>query len=205
MSYGMQILRPDGNLWLSPEVTPMNLIDKGVMAGINGEVFQTRIPSGIPAIFFVRMQNELYASFSQIDQNGYNSLRIDVNAGVGSIHIYAFAAMVVAPPAFGIAMYDASGKMIYHGNMRPLECYQVASEGTNTRIDVGYLAAVCPVQMSVYSVVNSSVGGWNIFVSSSSASGSIVSTPSRQVANTSGPAGFIWSNSMLVINASKYD
>jgi hypothetical protein len=98
--------------------------------------------------------------------------------------------MVVAPPAFGIAMYDASGKMIYHGNMRPLECYQVASQGTKTRIDVGYLAAVCPVQMSVYSVVNSSVGGWKIFVSSSSASGSIVSTPSRQVANTSGPAGF---------------
>lgn len=83
MSYGMQILRPDGNLWLSPEVTPMNLIDKGVMAGTKGEVFQTRIPSGIPAIFFVRMQNELYASFSQIDQNGYNSLRIDANAGVG--------------------------------------------------------------------------------------------------------------------------
>jgi hypothetical protein len=68
MSYGMQILQSDGTLWLSPEVTPMNLIDKGVMAGINGEVFQTRIPSGVPAIFFVRMQNELYASFSQIDQ-----------------------------------------------------------------------------------------------------------------------------------------
>ncbi|EFC9800596.1 TPA: hypothetical protein HNC25_11875, partial [Escherichia coli] len=49
--FGMSITQSDGSLWMSPEFTPQNLINKGTMSTSKGSVFQTSIPSNKSCFF----------------------------------------------------------------------------------------------------------------------------------------------------------
>ncbi|HGU2248914.1 TPA: hypothetical protein ACM7I4_004576, partial [Escherichia coli] len=55
--FGMSITQSDGSLWMSPEFTPQNLINKGTMSTSKGSVFQTSIPSNKSCFFFIKSSN----------------------------------------------------------------------------------------------------------------------------------------------------
>lgn len=204
--YGAQIKRPDGSLWLSPDFTPVNLINRGNIGLAVGSIFQTSIPVSKACFFFVRMGNKSFNAFDQINVNGYHALKLThTYDNPGYIVVYAFANMVTNPGTHGIAFYNERGEMVYHGGMKPLEAYQVPVGGVTFDNDVGYLAATTPTQTAVFTVPNASVGGNDIFVAHGGAVGNRIYSTARQVARGPGTAGIQYSSSMLVINASKYD
>lgn len=204
--YGMQITRPDGSLWLSPDFTPINLITKGNLNPAVGSVFSTPIPFHKTCFFFVRMGNRSFNAFDQFNNGGYHALKLTHTFdNPGYIMVYAFSDMVTPPGEYNIAFYNASGEMTYHGGMKPLEVQQVPISGVTFDVELGYLAATTPIQTAAFTVPNPSLGGNNIYVAHAGASGSRIYSTSRQVALGPGHVGINFSNSILAINASKYD
>ena len=203
--YGMQITKPDGSIWLSPDFTPINLINRGDMGVYNGSVYTTSIPFDRVCFFFVRMGGRAYTAFSHINSSGYHALRIDRTDNPGWIKVYAFSDMVTDPGSHGIAFYNSAGKMVYHGKMKPLEARQIPISGITFDINLGYTCAVTPHQTAINSVPEPQFNGHRIYESQSGASGTSIYSISKQVAHTSGPLGIYYSSSILVIDASKYD
>lgn len=203
--YGMQITKPDGSIWLSPDFTPVNLINRGDMGVYNGSIYQTSIPFDRVCFFFVRMGSRAYTAFSHINNGGYHALRIDRTDNPGWIRVYAFSDMVTSPGSHGIAFYNSDGQMTYHGKMKPLEAHQIPVSGITFDVYLGYTCAVTPFQTAINSVPNPQLGGHMIFESQSGASGSNIYSISKQVAQTPGPLGVYYSSSILAIDASKYD
>ena len=80
----------------------------------------------------------------QID--GYHALRLHqivrgTNPGVTTV--YAFANMVTQPSEYGIAMYNPSGEMIYHGEMMLLDAKLIPVD-IKFEKDLGYPCAIMP-------------------------------------------------------------
>lgn len=209
--YGMQITKPDGSLWLSPEFTPVNLINRGSMEVKLGAIFKTSIPSGNMCFFFVRFGARAFVAFDQIIIDGMHALKIDKVDVKGdspkSIIVYAFSDMVTPPPKYGIAFYNKSGKMIYHGAMKPLEVKQVNTDTGNLVFDInlGHLAAVTPTMTAAFTVPNPSVGMNDIYVAHAGAVGNTIYSKGARVANNPGTIGISYSTTILAIDASKYD
>ena len=124
--YGMQIVDENGAMWMSPDFTPMNLIDRVVIPGNNGYVFQSRIPDNMQCMFFIRFDNDAVCITREFSQNGFKCLQIIRTTGTGNITVYAFGNMVIDVPRYGGFIFDASGRMVYHAGMKPLEVQTTA-------------------------------------------------------------------------------
>lgn len=203
--YGMSITREDGSLWLSPDFTPQNLINIGNIPPSQGAYFQSSVPSYKSCFFFVKQDIVAHVRYSQIDVGGYHALRLDTfNTSPGNTRVYAFGDIVTPHSGYGIAMYNANGEMVYHGEMRPLEAYQVAVSD-HFNINLGYPCAIMPVQTGVYSVRDPQLGVFRVYLSACGASGTSIYAEDMQVASTPGPVVKSYSTTALVINTSKYD
>ncbi|EFX2773254.1 hypothetical protein EY237_22150, partial [Shigella sonnei] len=120
--FGMSITQSNGNVWMSPEFTPQNLINRGTMSTSKGSVFKTSIPSNKSCFFFIKSSNKANMMFVHEFRDGYNVLRLNqVGGNPGTITVYAFSDMVLPHSGYGIAMYNSAGKMVYHGEMMPLD------------------------------------------------------------------------------------
>lgn len=203
--YGMQLVKPDGSIWLSPDFTPVNLISRGDMGVYSGSVFTTPIPFDRVCFFFVRMGGRAYSAFTHINNGGYHALRLDKTDNPGWIKVYAFSDMVTPPGDYGIAFYNSAGDMVYHGKMLPLEAHQIPINGLSFDVNLGYTCAVSPQQTAINSVPTPQIGGHAIYESQSGASGTSIYSIAKQVAHTPGPLGVYYSPSILVIDAAKYD
>lgn len=203
--YGMSIKKPDGSLWLSPDFTPVNLIDKGKISAKTGTVFNTSIPISRPCFFFVRLTSKSYIAFTQFNNGGKHAIKIEKSDNQGEVFVYAFSNMVTPPGSHGIAFYNANGEMVYHGKMKPLDAKLVSVSGITFDVNLGYPCAIMPSLTALNSVRNPSLGGFMIFESQAAAYGNGVYSLSRQVAQTSGPVGIYTASSVLVINSSHYD
>lgn len=203
--YGMSIKKSDGSLWLSPDFTPVNLIDRAVISANTGTVFTSSIPVDRVCFFFVRLTAKSYISFTQFNNGGRHAIRIDRSDNQGEVIVYAFSNMVTPPGSHGIAFYNAHGEMVYHGKMRPLDAKQVGVSGIAFDVNLGYPCAIMPSLTALNSVPNPALGGFMIFESQAAAYGNGIYSFSRRVAQTPGPVGIYTASSVLVINASHYD
>ncbi len=113
--FGMSITQSDGSLWMSPEFTPQNLINKGTMSTSKGSVFQTSIPSNKSCFFFIKSSNKANMMFIHEHSNGYNALRLhQVNGSPGTITVYAFSDMVLPHSGYGIGFAPIFPDTCYH-------------------------------------------------------------------------------------------
>lgn len=205
MAWGTKIVRADGSVWMSPDFTPLNLINRSVISGAAGTVFQSSIPAGNECLFFVRYSADGVAAFAEINQNGFRALRTERAQGTGNIAVYAFGDIAPCAPKYGIFMFNASGRLIYHMNMKPLELFQVKINPATPTVSTGVPCAVSPAFTGRTTQFNSSVGGFDVFSHYAGAYGNVVTNRRIQTGRGSGPGGFIYSTSALYIRTENYD
>lgn len=203
--FGMSITQSDGSLWMSPEFTPQNLINKGTMSTSKGSVFQTSIPSNKSCFFFIKSSNKANMMFIHEHSNGYNALRLhQVNGSPGTITVYAFSDMVLPHSGYGIAMYNSAGAMVYHGEMMPLDAKLITISDPQFTIDMGYPCAVMPAMVGVYNYRRTDYDR-PVYVTMTGATGNQVYNGQWYSGNVTWDIKRIYTNKILVINTSKYD
>lgn len=141
MAYGIQILKPDGTLWLSPDVTPLNLIQK-IRVNTNN-TYQTTIPSGKSCVGFVR--TDANTCFEVKFINSGSNWSFTVAKGAGSGWVYVFSNIALVESGYGIKLFNETGGLIYTTDSIPLqvEKYPVTNQGDDTVIvDIGKQVAV---------------------------------------------------------------
>ena len=151
MMHGMSITQPDGSVWLSPEFTPANLINKGTLPATKGAIFRTSVPSYKSCFFFIKSDNRANMMFLHEQSGGVNVLKLhQVSGNPGTITVYAFSDMVLPHSGYGIAMYNEGGEMVFHGEMMPLDARLIAVD-VQFSVNVGYPCAIMPALVGVYS------------------------------------------------------
>ena len=153
---------------MSPDVTPMNLVQRFSQSFTASSSLQTKIQLSVPAgnacMVFTRSSGTAGGiAYAMIQQNGYWTLNITGcsldSGGTGTVTIifYVFADMVTTPSRYSAAYYDANGVMRWHMEMRPLQVYQHSVSGLPSRgsFDAGFTAAVSSIYsgLAVTSVV----------------------------------------------------
>lgn len=207
MPYGLQILKSDGTVWISPDFTPLNLIAKATINAVSGATYQSPLPVGNEVLFFVKQSTEGVVKFNEINLNGFKSLQINASGISGSVTIYCFADMAVRKSDYGIFLFNAQGKLVYSSDMKPLEIKKVAiSVSGEPRINIGKPVAVMPAWSGRTSAPNSELGGFNIFDYFTGAFGNYITNLRIQVAGGgSGSAGFSYQTEAYYIETSIYD
>lgn len=196
----------DGSVWMSPDFTPLNLISKWQISGVAGAVFQSQIPAGNNFMFFVKFSSDGLATFSHIIQNGYHALRVDrVPVATGNITVYAFGDLCTNIPKYGIFMFNASGAMVYHAGMIPLELSQVGISISVPTVNVGYQCAVSPSFSGVTSSPDPQLGGYIIRTHYTGAFGQTITNRNYDFSRGSGPVVVAYQTTALFINTEKYD
>lgn len=203
--YGMSIAQPNGNVWLSPEFTPQNLINKGTMGTSKGSVFTTSIPSNKSCFFFIKSSAKANMMFMHEQRNGYNALRLhQVNGSPGVITVYAFSDMVLPHSGYGVAFYNRSGQMVYHGEMMPLDAQLVNISDPQFTINMGYPCAIMPAMVGVYNYRRTKYDR-PTYVTMTGATGNEIYNGQWYSGNITRDIKKIYSSTVLVINTSKYD
>ncbi|HBQ4880513.1 TPA: hypothetical protein L7414_003487, partial [Escherichia coli] len=211
--YGCAITQPDGSLWMSPEFTPMSLIDKGAIPAKVGGFLQTRIPVNKSCLFFFKAEKKAGIMFTYSEVNGYYAITIkELSGSPGIITGYAFADMILPHSGYGIAMYNEYGEMVYHGEMMLLGVDFVPVTSHEFTKDVGYPCAV--MATFVGNAVNvireptqySPIGAGEILATTAVAYGNTVSTGRIKVGNY---VGLGRTKKLIdhlpIINTTKYD
>lgn len=208
MSYGLQIMKDDGTLWVSPEVTPLNFISKTQIQATEGASYQSSVPSSKNAVFFVRYNAVGVVSFDDSDINGYRGLTVKKTLNVSTVDIYCFANLAIRKSDYGIFIFNSSGELVYSCDMKPLEIKStgISVSGDGTIIDMGTPVAVMPFFSGRTSQSNSSLGGYNIFDYHTGATGNSVLNRRLQISSgASGGAGFAYQNTAFYIETNIYD
>lgn len=154
--YGAMIRRDDGSMWLSPDVTPLNMVqrfDWNVTVGAQGWVWQTDVPDYEPFMCFSRDLNNTGISWAAtaFKQNGRWAVRLIVvknytqNKGnnATTLRFYVFSSYVPPGPNYSIFYFNAQGKMVWRGDMRPLQVEQRDMPSGAGIVDIGEAVAVC--------------------------------------------------------------
>ncbi|MBS6032054.1 MAG: hypothetical protein KIB40_02695 [Pantoea sp.] len=220
MAFGAQILKDDGTLWMSPDVTPMNLYQKFTQS-FNADTslsttIQLSVPASNPCMVFTRTGGGGIA-YGMTQQNGYWSLSItgcatdNGSSGTVNVTFYVFTNLVTVPSRYSAAYYDSAGVMRWHAEMRPLQIFQRSVSGLPGRgsFDAGFTSAVSSIYSGL-SVVNYAPGTPPVYYWGSwawrSTGSSILELPVYIWNTTSGSTYTQWGNSdVLYINAGNYD
>lgn len=153
MSYGLEIYRSDGSLWVSPEVTPLNYMGK-IRFGVGNSTVTTNVPITKSMTYFVRHDKEHgLGIFTMV--KGSTNYNIKITNARYAGYIYVFANHVLNEHGYGIAVYNQSGQMTWNSEMRPLQIipvnnpYGVDQRGDIT-ISVDFNAAISPGVVSTW-------------------------------------------------------
>jgi hypothetical protein len=155
MTYGLQIFRDDGSLWMSPDVTPLNYIGKIAFGGTG--TITTSVPSGKNLMVFIR--NDVATSATRITTSNAGAVwTITITQTNSGGLLYLFANMVTSTTGFGVAVYNAAGEMTWNTDMLPMQFFNVnnpygVSQTGNYSIDTGVQIAVAPGVCSTYIAV----------------------------------------------------
>lgn len=152
MSYITKITRPDGSLWMSPDVTPMNMIDRYEQTFGTGTVIITRVPVGTPCVYFLRRTQAAQVGIKIIDrprpsQNRFVELLCQsTNNILFSGVLYVFAPMVIDVPRWRFVINNRNGDIVYSAHMRPLEIHEAnRPAGNYNPIPIGEPVAALPM------------------------------------------------------------
>lgn len=170
MSFGFAIRNPSGRLWMSPEVSPMNLIERLTITAAHGATFTTSIPKDIPIMIFVSYAKKVNTyMFEQTEVSGFHAYKISggvfifypATSGIPEEYkvgnhqtslmtVYVFAAMAKKTTRYGLAIYNASGRLVYSAQMRPLQlCHYQTNHTKTIDIDMKESIAVAPMHYSM--------------------------------------------------------
>jgi hypothetical protein len=155
MPYGLEIFREDGSLWISPDVTPLNYIGKMTFTGTGG--ITTSVPSGRNLLVFIR-NNAASAATRITTSNAGSTWVINITQTNSTGTLYLFSNMVTTTSGYGVAVYNASGQMVWNTDMLPLQVFNVSnpygvSQTGNYTIETGVQLAVAPGVCSTYIAV----------------------------------------------------
>ncbi|HAX1981800.1 TPA: hypothetical protein JW546_003508 [Escherichia coli] len=202
--FGMSITQPDGSLWMSPEFTPQNLINKGTMGKTKNSVFKTSIPQNKSCFFFIKSSNKANLMFVHEYRDGMNALRLhQVGGNPGTITVYAFSDMVLPHSGYGIAMYNPAGEMVYHGEMMPLDA-ELVTVNVQFSKDMGYPCAIMPAMVGVYNWRRTDYDR-PVYVTMTGATGNQIYNGEWYSSKVTWDVRKLYTNKVLVINTSKYD
>lgn len=166
--FGAQINAPDGTVWLSPDVTPLNMvqrIDRAGLSATSGNVaIQTNVPQNRPIIVFGRATNNNGVGFATVltKANGYWVVNIRAamiqsgNPTTYTARLYIFSNFVpsTASKDWGIRYYNASEELVWQADMRPLEMKKASFPNGVERINVGYtnacVTSFCGLTVEIY-------------------------------------------------------
>lgn len=157
MAYGGQILRSDGTYWLTPDQTPLNLVKRehiGYGYSTAVQYYDTGVSTSRPCAVFQRITNgdvqgRCFGGYL-IQRNGTWQVQLNGTPGPFDLMWYVFSNYVVAPTAYDIAYYNASGQSVWNGSSRPLQLHRAAVSkqtsvaGGTVVIDAGQTVAVMP-------------------------------------------------------------
>lgn len=188
MSWGVELFRDDGSLFTSPDVSPLNLVQK-LYVGADAAV-QTNVPIDRACMVFIRNDNAYEgARITRFNSNGYWA--IQTLGCIGNNWLYIFSNYVPNPSGWGVQTYDAYGTPLWNTGLRPLQIIRHGnpfglSQQSNAVIDVGYPVAVVPGMVStwvaplnpaqgLYLVGNMTVGAVGNSITAKAVTGSQVS------------------------------
>lgn len=219
--YGGEILSEKGIVWMSPDVTPLNLVkrvDLTITTGTFGQIIKTEIPSNRPIVFFTRVFSDKIGLAAVIlNRNGQWSIEIRASrsaTGVAEsvkIRFYIFSNFVpkYVSSDWGIQYFNKKGDLTWTGDMIPLEVYAgKAPNDRNYTVDVGFTCAVSPYFSASYTA-GFIPGTPTIYIwitNAWKAYGSVISSYIVDNINSSN-AGYdqFYSNNYYYIKASNYD
>lgn len=222
MSYGVEIRKSNGVLWMSPDVTPMNLVQRFQQSFVGRDdsptiIIQLAVPANESCMVFTRSLTGGGVAYNMTQQNGYWALAINGAAGENgnngsptvNVIFYVFASMVLPPSRFSAAYYDANGIMRWHAEMRPLEVFQASADGVGGgTIDTSFIPAVSS-KFSGMAVISMIPGTpptyyWGSFAWR--AYGTNMSSRPLSLWTTTSSAYTPWNNtSVYYINSQNYD
>ena len=156
----MEIADASGRLWMSPDVTPLNMVQRLDYTFTQGSTYTitTAVSASSPIMFFSRITGT-GGTFGCIMQQSGGFWQIVVTAvytedgtpGNISARFYIFSNTVTTPSRYSIAYYDAGGVMRWHGEMRPLQLFQGSINNTAGGVfNAGFRCAVCSFFSSLY-------------------------------------------------------
>lgn len=161
MAFGFAIRQPSGRLWMSPDVTPMNLIERLTIIACKDVTFTTSVPSTVPIMIFVRYAKKIYTwqegkkvltgfDFQKQSLSGYHAYRLWGGFNQSSpITVYVFAAMAKKSSKYGLDIYNATGTLVYSAQMRPLQmAYYSTQHALEFTTDLKEPVAVVPMEYS---------------------------------------------------------
>ncbi|TWX76207.1 hypothetical protein FR731_20245, partial [Enterobacter hormaechei] len=166
--FGAMILMENGNPFVTPQSTPFCLYGKySFNSSANGSSQQVAqylsVPDDYPVMVFIKTTNTAQptpAMSYRIGGNVYISGVNPYNQGF-TLTAYVFAIFPQTLPAWGFAIWDASGKLVLTNESRVLSDLQTvgtpgASGGINIDQTLSGSWAVAPAQLGQTIVVNNS-------------------------------------------------
>ncbi|HGM7290832.1 hypothetical protein [Serratia ureilytica] len=207
MSYGINLLNESGDVWLSPEYTPINLIDKSVIKTVRGNEYVSSIPNNKAHLFFISLSSNVVVVFEESLKNGVWCLSIKSSSGISECTIYAFSNMAKRNANYGLCFFSEDGEVTYSADMLPLEINKESIPITGmVSKDIGEPVAVMPCISGMISDFNTEIGGYNIYLHTIGAYGNILTNNRVQVAGgASGPISNHYQNDFFYIKTTIYN
>ncbi|UBX30823.1 hypothetical protein [Arsenophonus apicola] len=219
--YGGKIISEKGTVWISPDVTPLNLVkrvDLTITTGTFGQIIKTEIPNNRPIVFFTRVfSDKIGVAAVPLNSNGQWSLEIRAARNAKGttesvkIRFYIFSNFVPKDVSsdWGIQYFNAKGELTWTGDMIPLEVYSgVAPNDSNYKVDVGFTCAVAPYFSASYTAgfIPSKPPVYIWITNAWKAYGNVISSYIVDNINSSS-SGYdqFYSNNYYYIKASNYD
>lgn len=166
--FGAMILMDNGNPFITPQSTPFCLYGKYTFnSSANGNSQQVSqyiaIPSDYPVMVFIKTTNTAQPTpviSYRIGENVYVSGANPYSQGF-TLTAYVFAIFPQTLPAWGFAIWDATGKLVLTNESRVLSDLQTigtqgASGGINIDQTLAGAWAVAPAQLGQSVIVNNS-------------------------------------------------
>ena len=101
-------------------------------------------------------------------------------------------------------MYNSAGKMVYHGEMMPLDAEIITITNPQFTINMGYPSAIMPAMVGVYNYRRTPYDR-PVYVTMTGATGNQIYNGEWYSSNVTWDVKKLYTNKVLVINTSKYD
>lgn len=166
--YGAILTDQNGNLWSTPQTTPMSLVQK-TSVNVNARSYGTVLPVNNNSPFMVCAHSDtfgvcFYIRFVNGSFTFVAEMAEAVQGNIGNITIYSFGYVIPQPvPAWGIAIWNEQGQCILTNETKlipPPVGYGTVGDPNNTglRVDVtipGKWAVIPKLTGNIVGVINS--------------------------------------------------
>lgn len=152
MSYGVTLAAPSGEVWVTPDSIPLALYSKQTITLIGGtnanEFCSVTYDSSQPMIAFVCFTNG--QAKANTSYSG-NECRVTFSYGTqqARAEVYFFTVFEQEAPNYGLAIWDASGRLILTDKTRTLSDVQSYGSGYDTNITNSGKWAVSPLALGL--------------------------------------------------------